>query len=97
MQGTTIEGNLYEFIEAPNQITMDEGDWFEIKNFKLIRASGLIRLSKNLFQIKMTNLSVIAKVQPKSFSSYYCFQNFRNVLRGLAHPMYSIGGDISVI
>ncbi|KAJ4896465.1 hypothetical protein Rs2_23259 [Raphanus sativus] len=23
-KGTTIEGNLYEFIEAPNQITMDE-------------------------------------------------------------------------
>ncbi|CAH8392087.1 unnamed protein product [Eruca vesicaria subsp. sativa] len=34
-KGTTIEGTLYEEFKASNQITMDEGDWFVIRNFKL--------------------------------------------------------------
>ena len=91
LQGTTIEGTLYEDLEASNQITMDEGDWFEIQNFKLIHASGLIRLSTNRYHIEMTNSSVISKIQPKIFGNYYRFTHFLNVLRGLSHPMYSIG------
>ncbi|CAG7866071.1 unnamed protein product [Brassica rapa] len=89
-KGTTIEGTLYEELEASNQITMDEGDWFEIRNFKLIHASGLIRLSTNRYHIEMTNSSIISKTQPKMFGNYYCFAHFLNVLRGLSHPMYSI-------
>ncbi|KAF8113548.1 hypothetical protein N665_0048s0009 [Sinapis alba] len=75
---------------------MDEGDWFEIQNFKLIHASGLIRLSTNKYHIQMISSSVITKIQPKKYCNYYFFANFCCVLRGLSHPMYSIGMDISL-
>ncbi|CAN6818690.1 unnamed protein product [Brassica oleracea] len=82
-KGTTIEGTLYQELEASNQITVDEGDWFEIRNFKLVHASGLIRLSTNRYHIEMTNSSVISKIQPKIFGNYYCFSHFLNVLHVL--------------
>ncbi|KAF8111652.1 hypothetical protein N665_0073s0012, partial [Sinapis alba] len=69
---------------------MDEGDWFEIQNFKVIHASSLTRLSKNRYHIEMTRSSVITKIQPLPYCNYYCFANFDNINRGLAHPKYSI-------
>lgn len=90
-QGSTIEATLYEELESPMLHTMDEGDWFEIRNFKVIRASALTRLSRNRYKIEMSASTLISKIQPKTHGNYYCFQRFRNVIRGFAHPMYSIG------
>ena len=89
-QGSTIEATLYEELDN-NAITMDEGDCFEIQNFKVIHASGLTRLTKNRFHIKLTSSSLITRIQPLPYCNYYCFANFLNVNRGLAHPKYSIG------
>ncbi|KAL0718532.1 hypothetical protein Bca4012_067854 [Brassica carinata] len=33
-RGSKIEATLYEELEALNHITMNEGDWFDIRNFK---------------------------------------------------------------
>ncbi|KAG2269496.1 hypothetical protein Bca52824_064051 [Brassica carinata] len=89
-QGSTIEATLYEEFEASNLITMDEGDCFEIHNFKVIHASSLTRLTRNRYHIEMTMSSVITKIQPLPYCNYYCFANFENVNRGLYHPKYTI-------
>ncbi|CAF2099596.1 BnaA05g19870D [Brassica napus] len=88
-KGSTIEATLYEELDN-NAITMDEGDYFEIQNFKVTHASGLTRLTKNRFHIKLTSSSLITRIQPLPYCNYYCFANFLNVNRGLAHPKYSI-------
>ncbi|KAJ4884859.1 DUF223 domain-containing protein [Raphanus sativus] len=90
-KGSTIEATLYEELEASNLINMDEGDCFEIQNFKVIHASSLKRLTKNRYNIVMTMSSVITKIQPLPYCNYYCFANFHNLNRGLYHPKYSVG------
>ncbi|KAF2567145.1 hypothetical protein F2Q68_00026366 [Brassica cretica] len=42
-EGSTIEATLYEELDN-NAITMDEGDCFEIQNFKVIHASGNLEI-----------------------------------------------------
>ena len=89
--GSKIEATLYEELEALNHITMNEGDWFDIRNFKVMHFSGLIRLTKNRYHIVMSNSTVVVQIQPKTCSNYYCFVKFLDIARGLAHPMYCIG------
>ncbi|KAG2303223.1 hypothetical protein Bca52824_031874 [Brassica carinata] len=89
-KGSKIEATLYEELEALNHITMNEGDWFDIRNFKVMHFSGLIRLTKNRYHIVMSNSTVVVQIQPKTCSNYYCFAKFLDIARGLAHPLYCI-------
>ncbi|CAH8337243.1 unnamed protein product, partial [Eruca vesicaria subsp. sativa] len=40
-KGSTIEATLLEELESSKLITIDEVDWFEIQNFRVVHASNL--------------------------------------------------------
>ncbi|KAF8102733.1 hypothetical protein N665_0196s0026 [Sinapis alba] len=69
---------------------MEEGDWYELQNFKITFASGQTRVTRNRYQINLSNYSFIFKIQPLSYCNYYRFQPFNNIHRGLSHPKFSI-------
>ncbi|KAF8091391.1 hypothetical protein N665_0446s0011 [Sinapis alba] len=71
-------------------IRVKEGLCYEIKNFILTVKTERVRLTKNAYHINLNNSSIILKINPFSSPNFYCFRNFDDVYRGLAHPKFSI-------
>ncbi|KAG2286697.1 hypothetical protein Bca52824_046301 [Brassica carinata] len=89
-KGSMIEATLPWGVVSPFGITLDEGDWFEILDFKLNHAFGLIRTTRNKYHIKLTHDSVVTKIQPITKCNFQLCK-LQTILRGLSHPMFCIG------
>ncbi|KAG2240056.1 hypothetical protein Bca52824_091176 [Brassica carinata] len=89
-KGSMIEATLPWGVVSPFGITLDEGDWFEILDFKLNHAFGLIRTTRNKYHIKLTHDSVVTKIQPITKCNFLNCASYKTILRGLSHPMFCI-------
>ncbi|CAG7875409.1 unnamed protein product [Brassica rapa] len=69
---------------------LEEGHSYEIKDFELSHAAERVRLTRNRYNINLTNSSVIVKIDPIKHSSFYCFPNWDDLYRGLHHPKFPI-------
>ncbi|XP_033136256.1 uncharacterized protein LOC103860229 [Brassica rapa] len=85
-----MEATLPDDVYLPKGIYLEEGDWFEIYNFKLRPSFALIRTTRSKYNIKFTDTTVLTKIEPIIASNFLCLANFSSVLKGLLHPMYSI-------
>ncbi|KAL0744703.1 hypothetical protein Bca101_101238 [Brassica carinata] len=86
-------------VSLPRGIYLEEGDWFEIYNFKLRRSFELIRQTRCKYNIKFTDATVVTKIQPIIDSNFLCLANFSSVLKGFCHPQFCIdlcGAIVSV-
>lgn len=90
-QRVIIEGSLNYSISLSNEIELKEDDWVEILNFKITHAGGLIRTTKNKYNIKFTESTLFSKIEPINGSNFLCCANFCGIKRGLYHLMYSVG------
>lgn len=70
---------------------LEEGHSYEIKDFELSHAAERVRLTRNRYNINLTNSSVIVKIDPIQHFSFYCFPNWDDLYRGLHHPKFPIG------
>lgn len=89
-----IEATLPWGVVLPYEINLDEGDWFEILDFKLIHASGLIRTTRSKYHINLTHDSVVTKIQPITECNFLFCASYKTILRGLYHPKFCIGNSI---
>uniref|UniRef100_A0A0D3BTW6 Replication protein A 70 kDa DNA-binding subunit B/D first OB fold domain-containing protein n=1 Tax=Brassica oleracea var. oleracea TaxID=109376 RepID=A0A0D3BTW6_BRAOL len=90
-KGSMIEATLPWGVVLPYEINLDEGDWFEILDFKLIHASGLIRTTRSKYHINLTHDSVVTKIQPITECNFLFCASYKTILRGLYHPKFCIG------
>ena len=90
-QGSTIQGTISDEIMRSNRTIMGEGEWYEIFNFKLRFNFKQFRTTKNRFHVITGENTVVRKVTTTAPCNYYGFKEFKTILRGLAHPMYSVG------
>ncbi|CAF2142913.1 unnamed protein product [Brassica rapa] len=90
-KGSMIETTLPWGVVLPYEINLDEGDWFEILDFKLIHASGLIRTTRSKYHINLTHDSVVTKIQPITECNFLFCASYKTLLRGLSHPKFCIG------
>lgn len=74
-----------------NDLSLDEGECYEIKNFKVTHADGLTKLSRNRYHINLDDTTVITKINAISYVSYYEFASYKMARRGLNLPKFSIG------
>ncbi|CAN6860093.1 unnamed protein product [Brassica oleracea] len=74
-----------------NRTIMGEAEWYEIFNFKLRFNFRQFRTTKNRFHVITGENTVVRKVTTTAPCNYYGFKEFKTILRGLAHPMYSVG------
>ncbi|CAN6976701.1 unnamed protein product [Brassica oleracea var. botrytis] len=65
---------------------LEEGHSYEIKDFELSHAAERVRLTRNRYNINLTNSAVIVKIDPIQHFSFYCFPNWDDLYRGLHHP-----------
>lgn len=91
IQGFKIEASFENQIDPPNRVNLEVGAWFEIYNFKLIPASGLIRTTRSRYQIKLTPFSAISKIEPISESYFICLASFLKIKNGLSHTKFCVG------
>lgn len=90
-QGSMIEATLPWGVDLPFGINLQEGDWFEINDFKLGYASGMFRTTKNKYQIKLIRNSVFSKIQPITECNFLYCASYNTILCGLSHPKFCIG------
>ncbi|KAH0867523.1 hypothetical protein HID58_074545 [Brassica napus] len=88
--GFKIEASFENQIDPPNRVNLEVGAWFEIYNFKLIPASGLIRTTRSRYQIKLTPFSAISKIEPISESYFICLASFLKIKNGLSHTKFCV-------
>ncbi|KAF3537087.1 hypothetical protein F2Q69_00020229 [Brassica cretica] len=88
--GTTIEATIPSDVTVPFGVNLNEGDWFEIYDFKLIHASGLIRTTRNKYHIILTQNALLTKIHPMTEFNFLCCVNYETILRGLSHPKFCI-------
>ncbi|CAH8362552.1 unnamed protein product [Eruca vesicaria subsp. sativa] len=89
-KGSTMEATLPRDVVLPKGIDLEEADWFEIYNFKLIRVIELVRPTRRKYSIKFTQVESFRKIQPIVDSNFLELANFTAVLKGHSHPMYCI-------
>lgn len=74
-----------------NGCIMVEGEWYEIYGFNLKHNFRLFRITRNRYHVVTCEKTIINNVQARTVCNYYGFKEFKTILRGLAHPMYSVG------
>ncbi|CAN7080985.1 unnamed protein product [Brassica oleracea var. botrytis] len=89
-QGVTIQGTIRDAFPKSFETIMNEGEWFGITNFKLEHSFGRVRMTKNRYNVILSEKSIIFKSEPTTYCNYYAFKPFGSIIRGLAHPMYCI-------
>ncbi|KAF3551760.1 hypothetical protein DY000_02009982 [Brassica cretica] len=90
-KGNTIQATLVRDLEASADMPLEEGHSYEIKDFELSHViAERVRLTRNRYNINLTNSSVILKIDPIKHSSFYCFPNWDDLYRGLHHPKFPI-------
>ncbi|KAL0696656.1 hypothetical protein Bca4012_063836 [Brassica carinata] len=85
-QGNTMQATFFGDLDSSTEIPTEEGHCYEINNFSLTPTSERVRLTKNRYQIKLNNPSLILKIDPILKSNFYCFPNFLDVYRGFVNP-----------
>ncbi|CAF1822204.1 unnamed protein product [Brassica napus] len=88
--GVTIQGTIRDAFPKSFETIMNEGEWFGITNFKLEHSFGRVRMTKNRYNVILSEKSIIFKSEPTTYCNYYAFKPFGSIIRGLAHPMYCI-------
>ncbi|KAJ4873943.1 hypothetical protein Rs2_44294 [Raphanus sativus] len=88
--GITIEGSLSYAFCLPNEIELKEGDWFEILNFEIRHFIEMYRTTKHKYKIIFNDSTLFRKIEPVNGSTFLCCANFRDIKRGLYHPMYCL-------
>ncbi|KAL0791334.1 hypothetical protein YC2023_043281 [Brassica napus] len=73
-----------------NECIMFEGEWYEIHGFKLMYNFRRFRVTTNRFHVFTGENTIINNVPARTDCNYYGFKEFKTILRGLAHPMYSV-------
>ncbi|CAN6817158.1 unnamed protein product [Brassica oleracea] len=87
-KGSTMEATLPFEVLLPEGNYLEEADWFEIYNFKLISVFEFIRRTRSKYYIKFTATTCFRKIQPLRDSNFLILANFNTILKGLSHPMY---------
>ncbi|CAH8328901.1 unnamed protein product [Eruca vesicaria subsp. sativa] len=85
-----MEATLAWDVKLSSGINLNEGDWFEIFDFKLTYASGLIRPTKNKYHIILTRNAVVRKISLITEFTFLCCANYKIILRGLSHTKFCI-------
>ncbi|KAG2301370.1 hypothetical protein Bca52824_030021 [Brassica carinata] len=85
-QGNTMQATFFGDLDSSTEIPMEEGHCYEIDNFSLNPTSERVRLTKNLYHIKLSNSSLILKIDPIPKSNFYCFPNFLDVYSDFVNP-----------
>ncbi|XP_013673837.1 uncharacterized protein LOC106378221 [Brassica napus] len=89
-KGVTIQGTIRDAFPKSFETIMNEGEWFGITNFKLEHSFGRVRMTKNRYNVILSEKSIIFKSEPTTYCNYYAFKPFGSIICGLAHPMYCI-------
>ncbi|KAL0741851.1 hypothetical protein Bca4012_083364 [Brassica carinata] len=89
-KGNTMQATFSGDLDSSTEIPMEEGHCYEINNFSLNHTSERVWLTKNRYHIKLSNSSLILKIDPIPRSNFYCFPNFLDVYRGFVNPKFSI-------
>ncbi|KAG2328282.1 hypothetical protein Bca52824_011010 [Brassica carinata] len=89
-KGTTIEATIPWDVRLPFGLNLKEDDWFEIYDFKLTHALGLIHTTKNKYHIILTQNSVFTKIQPIIEFDFLWYANYNTIISGLSHPKFCI-------
>ncbi|KAH0894659.1 hypothetical protein HID58_057088 [Brassica napus] len=98
-KGNTVLGTIVDEIMIRNECIMFEGEWYEIHGFKLMYNFRRFRVTTNRFHVFTGENTIINNVPARTDCNYYGFKEFKTILRGLAHPMYSVdvyGAMVSV-
>ncbi|CAN6830444.1 unnamed protein product [Brassica oleracea] len=98
-KGNTVLGTIVDEIMIRNECIMFEGEWYEIHGFKLMYNFRRFRVTTNRFHVFTGEHTIINNVPARTDCNYYGFKEFKTILRGLAHPMYSVdvyGAMVSV-
>ncbi|CAN7045644.1 unnamed protein product [Brassica oleracea var. botrytis] len=98
-KGNTVLGTIVDEIMIRNECIMFEGEWYEIRGFKLMYNFRRFRVTTNRFHVFTGENTIINNVPARTDCNYYGFKEFKTILRGLAHPMYSVdvyGAMVSV-
>ncbi|XP_019098247.1 PREDICTED: uncharacterized protein LOC109131579 [Camelina sativa] len=69
-----------------------DGDWYEIRNFKVIQPTLRERNTHHPFQIKFTDESTMGLLSPVNQRHYFRFEDLGDISRGrITHPISFVG------
>ncbi|KAG2266812.1 hypothetical protein Bca52824_073891 [Brassica carinata] len=78
-KGNTIQATFVRDLEASADMPLEEGHSMKLKisSYPMQR----VRLTRNRYNINLTNSSVIVKIDPIQHFSFYCFPNWDDLYR----------------